>query len=108
MKDSPQKCKPTLETSTCFITANSHFNFRRIVRCCVLFLLHKIKRNQYHLNPPKKRQGTETTKRNCDTTQQLAEINPVSVGGGVGVGEGAEVLFLSCCSTENLLRQTMT
>lgn len=62
-------------------------------------LFYKIKRNLYHFNQNK----TKNTKqqKNCETTQQLAEINPVSVG----VGEGPEVLFWSCRSTENILRQ---
>lgn len=64
-----------------------------------LLLFFKIKRNLYHFNQNK----TKNTKqqKNCETTQQLAEINPVSVG----VGEGAEVLFWSCRSTENILKQ---
>lgn len=77
---------------------NNHFNFRRITRCYIVFLSFRKLKILYRFN--QKRRGTETTKRNCDTTQRLAEINPVSVGGGVGVGEGADALFLSCCSTE--------
>lgn len=77
------------------------------MRCYIVFLSFYKLKILYRFN--QERRGTETTKRNCDTTQQLAEINPVSVGGGVGVGEGADVLFLSFCSTEHMTHQaTMT